>query len=297
MSTSVDTMIDNAVSRASSFSDYSNSEAYKAISGVTFPELIKPKTKEPVFQSTSLTVDDDYIDLTEVEAFRAEMEAFLNDFFSQYFSSSSAYDAAAQWVTYSIQNGSATANGSQFDNIWNIEPQHVTSLGNDLVGLNLPVQAGITHIPVAISAINEAKLYSASRLNADLWQFAVAQQVRDLRAASIQATGNYMKALLNADVSVLNSRISILEAETSLKSAASDWFVAQLGPQKLEVNKAFTKGSENHAVEITVAEHKLSGTSLYVNSAIEAASTLAQVAQSAVSSMNNMISASTVGFE
>ena len=305
----VDTMITNAVNRASSWgntADFLASEAYHGVDEFDtttntwkrkkFQKVDKyPKAIKPPAYAALPTLPADPSP-AELAAFKAGLQKMLDDFFGAYFSPADAYDAAEAWVLDALATSDPKLPGTNLDLIWGRAQDSTQALGNDLTGLELPALTHITHTTEAYDAFAHAENYARSSAKVDLWQFAAAQRIRDLRADAINATGKYIQALAQSDMVVARSQTDILNAKTALKKAAADWYMAQLGPTIRDKEREVTSVIEDRNSDMMKVDALTQRALMAADAAISAADAVSKVAQSAASSLNSIINSSTVGF-
>jgi len=297
MADSVDTMIENAVSRATSAGNHAVNEALEAVSGVNPRKLNKklPAIK-PVPGNARLVIDSPESSSGTSASFSQTVEDALSGFFDNYFAPADAYEAAQAWAVDALTTSNPELPGSNLDLIWGRAQEHTQALGDDLSGLDLPAEALTTHTTPAYAAFVHAESYARSAAKVSLWKHAVSLQLKDLRAAAISATGNYIKALAHSDVAALRGDTAIAEAKTQLKRTVSAWFVAQLGKPKISADIAAVENNELVSTGLVDAEQNVNTVELKVTAAVQGAEAIGVVAQAAAASSNAIVSSSTTGF-
>lgn len=306
MADSVDTMIDNAVTRASSWGNtvsyYSTAAAEGAdtswnvvsiADGVQkFPGVVEPTMPPPTYGAT-LTAPS-VPTMAEADAFRLALESELDTFFATYFSAADAYEAAVAWVLDALNTNDPDLPGTGFREIWDDARLKVTAQGNGLGDLSLPVT--VTHVSAAPTVIDHAEAFSLSRVKADLWQHAAALKVRDLRIEAIEAAGNYIKASVSADLAVLEGQTSLFLAKQQAQATAANWYTALISPSRRDAERAFIQKSELRKFDLSHGDHTFTAVDQKVAAYLQGAENMGKVAQAAQASMNSVISSSTVGF-
>jgi len=307
MADSVDTMIENAYNRATSWGSWADVKAYDAVHGVDeFDEetgtwtrkgtiSLYPKVPQPPKYAT-LPALPQMPTPGQIQAFRQALQNMLDDFFGAYFAPADAYAAAEAWVLDALSTDDPDLPGANLDLIWGRAQDYTQALGNDLTGLDLPAEALTAHVTPAYAAFAHAESYARSSVKVDLWQHAAALKLRDLRADAIIATGEYIRALSSTDAVVINATTTVLEAETRMKATAAAWYIAQLGPTLRDSERAITSVSEDRTDEIISDDLKMQYSELAVKAAISGSQAVAQAAQAATASLNSIISSSVAGF-
>ncbi len=308
MADSVDTMIENSYNRATSWGNWADEKAFRAVRGVdTYDPLTNTWTRKnaggvvpskvpqpPAYAAIpALPVTPT---VAQMQAFRQALQNMLDTFFGAYFSPADAYAAAEAWVLDALTTSDPKLPGTNLDLIWGRAQNYTQALGNDLTGLDLPAEALTPHVTPAYAAFVQAESYARSAAKVDLWQHAAALKVRDLRADAIRATGEYIKALSSTDVVVVGAQTAVLEAEVRMKTAAAAWYSAQLGPAVRDVERQVTSVTEDRNLEIISDDLKAQYAELAVKAALGGANAVGKAASAATASLNSIISSSTAGF-
>ncbi len=296
MAQSVDTLIDNAVSRAKSAGSTTIFNANSAVDGVDPKPKLKIIVPSPPGSSAQLLLPESNSSGTNY-AFGQTIENALNDFFDTFFSPADAYFAAEAWAIDALSTSDPELPGSNLDLIWGRAQDSTQALGDDLVGLDIPVEALTPHTSLGYDAFVYAEAYSRSSVKVSLWAHAVGLQMKDLRAAAITATGNYIKAIAQSNVAALRGSTAVEEAITNMKRTSAAWFLAQVNPLQIAADNASSAVREKVVSSLIDADQNVNTVELKVTAAVQAAEAIAIVAQAAAASANSIVSSSVAGFE
>lgn len=303
--TTVDTQIENALSRARNAGVVANNYAVSATSGVGGYAAVVPPTTVPPEYTVPLTLSLARFDpgssggTASYESVLHQLNASLDAFFASFYTPDQAYLIAQEWVIAAIATGSAplpAANQADFADIWVKARSNVVALGNTLAGLPLPVEATTAHTPVAYDAFDHAEQYAIAKRDEEMWRFAVSERVRDLRAAAITATGQYISALAHAGMAGTKAQTTINEAKARVASISAEWYTAQVGARRTRAERETITKTAEFNIGANAAEFNQQQVGLFVKAAVEGATAVATVAQAAMAALNSVVSSSTVGF-
>lgn len=295
MANTVDTEIENAVNRADGWGDTARNYAYKASEGIDqfdfkyktyrFPQTFANRLKKN-YPAPPATVED-------TDVLMRELVYGLDMVFQGYFPVSGAYETASSWLMSTLMSGGASIPGAGFDAIWGAAATHTEAQGNDIADLTIPAAAIATPAAISISA---AKAFSASKVSADLWQHAASMRLQDVRSEAIAAAGNYIRAMLATEAAPQEGITRYRSAKRDLERAAATWFAADYAMGRRDLTRLHTLDTEARGVESFAVDSAQSYVAQLVESLIQAADSVGRVAQAANSSLNSVVSSSTVGF-
>lgn len=317
MATNIDTIIENAQNTASAQLLLSNAATHSAIAA-------SYGFASPNFTPVSYVIEAEEPDVPDVEnanltyeAHRDQLIALLSNelagFFITYYPlAADAFDEATNWLVNSITNGGTGIAASVEAQIWQRGRDRAVADGAraeaqvldefSARGFSLPPGAmaarldAVRHEGMAkVNEFNRDAAIESAKIEVENVRFAVEQAIRS-RMAAMQAATDYIKALMSgpdtaARVAALNS-----DAKARMMSATSDLYRARLSRDELALRIPMTNTTELVKVSGIHMDAFYKGVANRVQAAVAAADQYGKAAQAALSSLNSVASASTVGF-
>lgn len=317
MATNIDTIIANAQGTASAQLALSNAATNSAITA-------SYGFASPNFTPVSYTIEAVEPDVPDVEnanltyeAHRDQLIALLSNelagFFITYYPlAADAFDEATNWLVNSITNGGTGLAASVETQIWQRGRDRAVADGAraeaqvldefSARGFSLPPGAMTARLDAVrhegMSKVNEFNRDAAiesAKIEVENVRFAVDNAIQS-RMAAMQAATDYIRALMSgpdtaARVAALNS-----DAKARMMSATSDLYRARLSRDELALRIPMTNTSELVKVSGISMDAFYKGVANRVQAAVAAADQYGKAAQAALSSLNSVASASTVGF-
>lgn len=237
----------------------------------------------------------------------------LANFFITYYPlAADAFDEATNWLVNSITVGGTGIAATVEAQIWQRGRDRAMADASraeaavmdefSARGFSLPPGAmtarldAVRHEGMAkINEFNRDAAIESAKIEVENVRFAVEQAIRS-RMAAMQAATDYIRALMSgpdtaARVAALNS-----DAKARMMSATSDLYRARLSRDELALRIPMTNTSELVKVSGISMDAFYKGVANRVQAAVAAADQYGKAAQAALSSLNSVASASTVGF-